>query len=186
MPFLRHSFADPLRTFYGLFLTPFSGICYSVCLSHRRITQPLPKDYPRITRQNVKFRAFTVYILCIYTLFHYLCSFLNTVGAWDFVHCACIECRHSLLHLHRSIRLQHPPCRMCSGSPTPAFLRLLVRGDVFSVETVASAWGSGREGAPAAPVSEENTSAIGFRASKHHNYAKQQKNAKKCTFLLHI
>ena len=160
----------PLLPFFPLPSTEFSA---PVCLSHRRITQPLPKDYPRITRQKPKSRAFTVYILRIYTLFHNLCSFLNTVGAWGFVHCACIECRHSLLYLHRSIRLPPPPCRMCSGSPTPAFLRLLARGDVFSVETVASAWGSGREGAPAAPVSEENTSAKGSRASKHHKYAKQ-------------
>ena len=52
------------------------------------------------------------------------------------------------------------------ASLTSAFLRLLVRGDVFSVKTVASAWGSGREGARGAPVFEENTSAKGFRASK--------------------
>ncbi len=193
-------FMDPLRTFYWLFLTPFSGICYSVCLSHRRITQPLPKDYPRITRQKPKSCAFTVYILCIYTLFHHLCSFLNTAGAWDFVHCARIECRHFLLRpfpntmlvcLFQADFIRIPLCLspslhfcrifaattpapshsrlvVCAPAhPTPAFLRPLVRGDVFSVETVASAWGSGREGAPAAPVSEENTSAKGFRASKH-------------------
>ena len=40
---------------------------------------------------------------------------------------------------------------------------------MFSAKTMASAWGSGREGAPGAPVFEENTSAVGLRASKHQS-----------------
>ena len=66
-------------------------------------------------------------------------------------------------HIRPFAFLSHPP--FCA-SLTSAFLRLLVRGDVFYLKTVASAWGSGREGALGAPVFEENTSAKGFRASK--------------------
>ena len=63
--------------------------------------------------------------------------------------------------------LRQLDCRsLCALTTTPAFLRLLARGDVFSVKTVASALGSGREGARGAPVFEENTSAKGSRASK--------------------
>ena len=93
----------------------------------------------------------------------YIFHFCRIIAATIFpsVHFTAIRLPFSLCIFVASLRQPHPP-----------FLRLLIRGDVFSVETVASAWGSGREGALGAPVSEENTSAIGSRASKQHTSLK--------------
>ena len=116
-------------------------------------------------------------------IFHFCRIFAATI--FPSVHFTAIRLPFSLCIFVAYLRQpcsapSHTRLVVCAPAhPTPAFLRLLVRGDVFSVETVASAWGSGREGALAAPVSEENTSAIGFRASKHPPSSSEPQNSKK-------